>query len=495
MAINMSVRESHTNRRTRERKVSASKTNRTHQIKTTGMPSATSPRIVRPTNDDATAWQAYWAAQGQSWRTAPEIAPDRQAYLAERRATPADVMAGTYPLKGVAPPLTRADVEWLLATHEDGRGPVDWSDPKQRNRVGIDLRGADLSHRDLSNLPLTRMLADIAWREHADLTAEQHAMSAVSFENADLKGAHLEGAGLEYANFRKADVRLAHLEEVRLGAAECDGAFLAFAHLEGADLSLAHLDDAFLWGAFLADATLHETHLEGAHLDGAVLADADHIGPRLVDVRWGDANLAVIDWSQLHMLAEEAIARKIKLAEPEAPIDAPVTQSGGNDALRPAPPRDEQFAPYDDAVRANRQLALALRGQGLNEDADRFAYRAQVLQRAVFRRRRKYGAYLFSWFLDGVAGYGYHMQRIVFTYASALLLFAVAYYVVGALSGAPMSAGVAIITSITAFHGRVFAAGFKAGDALSWVTAAEALVGVIVEGVFIAMLTQRFFGR
>jgi len=34
-----------------------------------------------------------------------------------------------------------------------------------------------------------------------------------------------------------------------------------------------------------------------------------------------------------------------------------------------------------------------------------------------------------------------------------------------------------------------------AGDALSWLTAAEALVGVVVEGVFIAMLTQRFFGR
>ncbi len=467
-------------------------TKRNQQTRTTAVTQAESTPIVRPQNDDLAAWQAYWAAQGQPWRTQPEIAPDRQAYLAERRATPADVIAGTYPLKGVTPPLTRADVEWLLATHENGRGPVDWSDPEQRTRVGLDLRGADLRRLDLSNLPLTRMLADIAWREHADLTEEQHTMSAVSFERADLKAAHLEGAGLEYANFRKADVRSARLDEARIGAAEFDGAYLALAHLEGADLALAHLDDAFLWGTFLAGATLHETHLAGAHLDGAVLADANHIGPRLVDVRWGDANLAVIDWSQVHMLTEEAVARKI-LPGPEAPDVS--AGDYGDDPYQPAPPRDPQFAIYDDAVRANRQLALALRAQGLNEDADRFAYQAQVLQREVFRRRRNYGAYLFSWFLDGVAGYGYHMQRIVFTYASALAVFAIAYYVIGALSGAPMSVAAAIITSVTAFHGRVFAGGFSAGSALSWVTAVEALVGVIVEGVFIAMLTQRFFGR
>lgn len=32
-------------------------------------------------------------------------------------------------------------------------------------------------------------------------------------------------------------------------------------------------------------------------------------------------------------------------------------------------------------MRANRQLAVALQAQGLNEEAARFAYRAHVLQR------------------------------------------------------------------------------------------------------------------
>jgi hypothetical protein len=59
---------------------------------------------------------------------------------------------------------------------------------------------------------------------------------------------------------------------------------------------------------------------------------------------------------------------------------------------------------------------VALQGQGLNEEAARFAYRAQVLQKTVFRlqmiqsrnrlkqRLQLLGAWLFSWFLFLIAG-------------------------------------------------------------------------------------------
>ena len=35
---------------------------------------------------DAETWKAYWKAQGQPWRTEPEIDVERQKYLAQRRA-------------------------------------------------------------------------------------------------------------------------------------------------------------------------------------------------------------------------------------------------------------------------------------------------------------------------------------------------------------------------------------------------------------------------
>jgi hypothetical protein len=93
-------------------------------------------------------WNEYWTAQGLSWRTEPEIDAERQWYLAERRAVQPDIEKGIYPFRdekgGIK--LGRADVEWLLATHESGgfKGPVDCSDEQQHGREGLDVRGADL---------------------------------------------------------------------------------------------------------------------------------------------------------------------------------------------------------------------------------------------------------------------------------------------------------------------------------------------------------------
>lgn len=52
----------------------------------------------------------------QPWRTEPEIDAERQTYLAERRSIMPDIKQGIYQLKYIK--LNRADVEWLLGTHE-----------------------------------------------------------------------------------------------------------------------------------------------------------------------------------------------------------------------------------------------------------------------------------------------------------------------------------------------------------------------------------------
>jgi hypothetical protein len=115
------------------------KTNTATQTQQNGK---TASAVQRPANDDTEAWKAYWKAQGQPWRTEPEIDIERQKYLTERRAIVPDVKKGIYPFRDIK--LNRADVEWLLAMH-DGRGPVDWSDEKDlHERKGLDLRGADL---------------------------------------------------------------------------------------------------------------------------------------------------------------------------------------------------------------------------------------------------------------------------------------------------------------------------------------------------------------
>ena len=88
------------------------------------------------------------------------------------------------------------------------------------------------------------------------------------------------------------------------------------------------------------------------------------------------------------------------------------------------------------------------------------------------------------------------MWRILVAYLFIVLLCAGAYFVLGMYYEPHLSFLEAMLTSITAFHGRVFSEPFlRPGDPQLWVTAFEAVTGLVIEGVFIAMLTQKFFGK
>ena len=97
----------------------------------------------------------------------------------------------------------------------------------------------------------------------------------------------------------------------------------------------------------------------------------------MVDAQFGDTNLAIVNWSQIEMLADEYQARQRKR-------DGKTKEKA------------TRLAEHERAVRANRQLAVALQNQGLNEDAARFAYRAQILQRKVLWQQRTIGKWFFS---------------------------------------------------------------------------------------------------
>jgi len=363
-----------------------------------------------------------------------------------------------------------------------------WNEWREKNPdLQPDLQGANLYRAQLqgANLEEAQLQgADLeeAQLQGADLEAAQ--LQAAYLELAQLQAAYLGGAQLQAADLSGAQLQAAYLERAQL-----QGANLIDAQLQGANLIDAQLQAADLWGAQLQGANLSGAQLQGADLLGTffdnatrlekvILADKEHGGASLADVSWGGVNLAIVDWSPLKMLGDEYQARR--------PTDS-------NKVKKDKALRLEQ---YRIAVRANRQLAVVLRDQGLNEEADRFAYRAQVLQREVLWKQKKFGRGFFSGFLALVAGYGYRMERILFTYAIAVSLFAVAYFMLGMYYEPHLSFLDAVLTSVTAFHGRVFSEPFlRPGEPQLWVTAFEAVAGLVIEGVFIAMLTQRFFGR
>jgi len=287
----------------------------------------------------------------------------------------------------------------------------------------------------------------------------------------------LEGSNLRWAQLKQANFSEAQLKGAYLSGAQMEGANLYKARLEDAILYKTHLEEASLYGAHLERAELSGAYLDETDLTGTIIADEDQVGPLLVDAQWGNVNLATVKWSQMKMLRDEYNARKQR-------------KSGV------AKDQERQIVEYEQAVRANRQLAVVLQGQGLSEDAAHFAYHAQVLQCVVLRRQRKFGQYFFLCFLNLLSGYGYRPSRSVFWYLIVVIGFALAYYIFGHLSLLPPDA---FVYSLTSFHGRGFFPGLENKPSLHnplvMLAAFEAVIGLFIEISFIATFTQRFFAK
>lgn len=466
--------------------------------------------LQKPAKSDVEGWQEYWKAQGQPWRTEPED-DTFKAVLETRRNVSIGNEVGKYPFMNIR--LKRSDIEWLLATHENGRGPIDWSDESQRDREGLDLRGANLQGLDLSGLPLAGTIAGLFIEGEQftgdELEASASHMEGVNFVSAHLEGVifnntHLEGANFRNAKLEGADFAAAHLEGANLMGVQLERASFIWAHLEKAglnnahleraDLRLAHLEGAVLQGTHLEGAALEEAHLEGAYLQGANLEGADLQGAffdastklnsivlhnekygtaSLADIHWSDANIAVVDWSTISILGDEQSASR-----------------EGNDKVFDVPD-----IYHSDATRAYRQLSVVLRNQGLNEDANRFAYRAQLMQRKVFWYQRKILRYLGSLFIALLSGYGYKPMRSFLAYLIVILTFATMYFIIGHTVGPALSPLGSVVFSMTSFHGRgFFPGGITLDDPLTVLAALEAFIGLLIEVTFIATLTRRLFG-
>ena len=74
------------------------------------------------------------------------------------------------------------------------------------------------------------------------------------------------------------------------------------------------------------------------------------------------------------------------------------------------------------------------------------------MQRRVFWYQRKFGQYLFSLFLELLAGYGHRPGRSFIAYLLIIAIFAAIYYHLGP----HLAWNEAVVISMTAFHGRGF---------------------------------------
>lgn len=216
----------------------------------------------------------------------------------------------------------------------------------------------------------------------------------------------------------------------------------------------------------------------------------------VADVRWNGANLAVVDWSSLikprARLGDERAAREWKpepftLSEGKLLREELAAQQREHGEWQ----KQQRLEAHRAAVRANRQLATALR--------------AQVVQRSVFAQQGKRGRATLSLFLDLLAGHGYKPARSLYTYLGVLFGFAFLFFLAGngwLTFGLPASQYQnlpwyeALILSVSSFHGRGFFQPLQTlGDPVAIIASVEAVFGLFIEVAFIATFTQRFFGK
>lgn len=110
-------------------------------------------------------------------------------------------------------------------------------------------------------------------------------------------------------------------------------------------------------------------------------------------------------------------------------------------------------------------------------------------------RTQKASAFLFLFFLDVLAGYGYRPGRAAIWYLVVIGTFTGAYSIFGHLPFFPD----ALVFSLMSFHGRGFFPSLSGEtnlhNPLVVFAAFEAVVGLFIAISFIATFTQRFFGK
>jgi uncharacterized protein YjbI with pentapeptide repeats len=360
------------------------------------------------------------------------------------------------------------------------------------------LKDAYLGEADLTGAFLDRADMERCYLGKARLNSAS--LWAANLRGASLYAADLEDAVLHYADLSDADLRSAQLDRADLAEATLRGANMTGATLRGASQYEAYLEGTIMtnvdfYGSDLRRTTFDSTsRLNGAHLDRALIDQSSY----------AETNLAVVDWPEVKRLGDETLAHQRRVRVFHYDMSGRRVLKKGK--RKPTRVRMEE---YRAAARAYRALSAALRNRGLARTANRFHYRAEVMSRrsiyfegvATLTSLRfllapyLFGAWLISLVLSIVAGYGvYHVWRLALTYLAVIATFAGLFYVFGQQDHPALSVVSALVLSLTSFHGRGLEPPVTLTNTISICAAIEAVLGLLVEALFIGSLTRRITG-
>lgn len=190
--------------------------------------------------------------------------------------------------------LRYADLEQAKLFNADLRG----ADLRKARLVGADLSGANLNPQ--GHLTLMHQVRSSWKSENIARILEKGEFAPTRLDDANLFGAHFEGANLILVSMIRTDLQGASLDGLELTGANLSEAKLSGAHLSGSELSHVKLDGAVLRNTHIEGATLDYASLTGsrmtqveaqaasfanANLEGAQLEEANLRGASFLDAR------------------------------------------------------------------------------------------------------------------------------------------------------------------------------------------------------------------
>lgn len=81
----------------------------------------------------------------------------------------------------------------------------------------------------------------------------------------------------------------------------------------------------------------------------------------------------------------------------------------------------------------------------------------------------------------------------MYVYLLSLIGFTVAHFLIGVVAGPPLTWLGALAVSVQSLHGRIFS--FQSGDPQTVLNTIEAFVGLFIEAIVVAVITQRILGK
>lgn len=404
---------------------------------------------------------------------------------------------------------TLGEVLWILGAQSGRLGTL-----YGERRFPPDLSGADISYVNLSGATLSGSKLLGAKLIQANLSAAD--LSGALLAGADLTEANLRNARLDNAVLASAQLQLADLSacsmqatdlsDVNLTTTTLTNAVMNVAIMQRANLGGLALPNALLTGADftsadLRDASLPRAQMEGVKLEEAKLNGADLSGAKLLGADLSRASLDRTDLSSADLSATTiGSVDELKSVIIDGNTRFNEVKWGGRLVMQPRKikDREQRLRAYRLAAQTNHEIAEMLREGGFLAEASSYRLAEQRMRRGILRNTQRYGAWLFSYLLNIMSGYGERLGRTLSTYVAVILGFATLYFL-GAnyfgLEAARLSPYQAIILSVVSFHGRGFVSSFlQLGDPMSGITVVESVIGLLIEAIIIATFSRRFLG-